>query len=214
MSMHRRSTAILHLTGKKAWKINGENKSVPHCDSGLTLRRMTSAVVSIRKHEPRVHAVAFIGRRGDRALAASHLPLADARAMDGRVEPGHDGEREGDPLPPVFCKRMGILRPLHHIWWSSPLARREEGGGMTTFVKTTPRRFCRQIRGLTEAAPNTGRAPPHPNPLPQRGQGQQRGYPHPILGGSNGNFQPGGRGVNVDSGKTNRCGLLGGAYEM
>src|SRR5437868_1958893 len=62
--------------GGKLCEINGENKSIPHRESGLTLARMTSIVVVICKPESWacIHAAHFGGARA----AASQ----DARRAD------------------------------------------------------------------------------------------------------------------------------------
>jgi len=44
---------ILHSTGEMPFGINGENKSVPHRQTGLTLVRMKSTVISVRKRRIR-----------------------------------------------------------------------------------------------------------------------------------------------------------------
>ena len=180
-------SAILHLTDKKMWKIKGENKSVPHCDSGLTLARMTSAVVSNRKHKPK-SAGALLPSPGsaDRALAASHLPLADARAMGRssrptggrRVEPGHDGEGGGTP-PPCFLQTNGNFAPSPpHLVVLLPLrgGRRERGDG---FCENNSKAILSPDQRLKGGRAECWARHPHPNPLPPKGARGATGIPHP-----------------------------------
>jgi hypothetical protein len=144
---------------------------------------MTSAVVSNRKHKPerRVRAVAFAGRRADRALDASHLPLADARAMGRssrptsgcRVEPGHDGKEEGGS--PCFLQTNGTFASPHHIWWS-PAADWEAGGRGGDFRENHSKAILSRDQRLKGGRANAGRHPPHPNPL-QKGRGRATGVP-------------------------------------
>jgi len=101
---------------EKARGINGKNKSILHCDSGLTLARMKSAAVPTRQHNPGqvARAAPLIGLRAMRAcfdFDCSH------RWRTATSEVVGNGMMGGTP-PPLFFKRM-----------------RRTGGGGTIFAK-------------------------------------------------------------------------------
>jgi hypothetical protein len=97
-----RSKAQLHLPlrGEKAFAIRDENKSIYHRRNGLKLTRMEDIDTDSRFSSwPPTEAAIHLGAR----LRADESPsLADARAMDGRVKPAHDGIWMGGAPPPLF----------------------------------------------------------------------------------------------------------------
>jgi hypothetical protein len=117
-----------------------------------------------------------------------------ARALDGRVEPGHDEEREGDPNPPVFCKRMGALRRLHHIWWSFSRLRRGKRGRDDDFRENNSKAILSPDQRLKEGLAECWASTPRPNPLPQRGAREQWGDSTQFSEVRMGTFSPGGGG--------------------